>query len=825
MGKRSNNKNRGGNRSNNTPSSVPVEAKTSSNSTIGEEDALLLETAKSAYKDMELDLNEFRKLLEDDIQAVIDERKASLVDEIEKEKEEKRKKYEKEIKDLHSDLEKENSELRKKNAELQKENSTLSVDNDKIEKKQKKIIDEATSEAEKIIDNAIKEAEKKNQVLLEEIKKQKDKLVELTEAAEDHELEIETREKLLNSKEKRINKQAEVYETANPEAVNSLERQLAVNASQLEAVRAEYEKVQIEYNKVKILQIKTEGISPQELQETNEKLLERVEELENKCNRYSEYDLMEMKRALDKEKEYLATINNQNREITERKTEVQRLNNSILEYEQLKSQLDLLRTLNEHLRSELDNTKKMLESSVGEICPALTVIDIQQNEESGEEYERYLDRQYKKAEQKEISLTQLIDHVKLFAASQDNPLHYTDRDLRAFVAGMAASPIAILQGMSGTGKTSLPKIFIKAIMGEINIVPVESSWRDRNELLGYYNDFSKKFTAKEFTCDLYRAGCERYRETPYFIVLDEMNLSRVEYYFADFLSVLEDEKSNWKVKLVDTDLRQLPTEITKEVLDALKKEDKEEVKELALLVDKLYPDMKLTDDEEVQVSANDKMRLIAFLSGRKFKNATKTKFLVGGPQHLLNGNSVQIPRNVWFIGTANRDESTFEITDKVYDRAQVLNFNNRAAGVKYNMDVEAIYVTYDELQKLFTKAKNDSKYFFSAAENTLLKEIEQILKTNFRISFGNRIQDQMDIFVPVYVAAGRKPRMKEDEVKQLENEAIDYQLTNKVLRRLEYVEMSNASNKDAAEKLRKIFENNNLIFAKEFIDWKLRGEE
>ena len=64
----------------------------------------------------------------------------------------------------------------------------------------------------------------------------------------------------------------------------------------------------------------------------------------------------------------------------------------------------------------------------------------------------------------------------------------------------------------------------------------------------------------------------------------------------------------------------------------------------------------------------------------------------------------------------------------------------------------------------------------------------------------------MNIFVPVYVDAGLSPTSKSEDIAALINEAIDYQLTNKVLRKLEYEEI----NKDAAEKLRKIFERNKL---------------
>ena len=475
--------------------------------------------------------------------------------------------------------------------------------------------------------------------------------------------------------------------------------------------------------------------------------------------------------------------------------------------------------MNDHPRAELDNTKKMPESSVGEIRPALTAIDIEQTETSGEEYNRVQERADAKVDMRSINLPKLVSHVKTYAASRAKPLFYSDRDLRAYLAGMASSHLAILQGMSGTGKTSLPKIFAEAILGEINVVAVESSWRDRNELLGYYNDFSKKFTAKEFTCDLYRAGSERYKDTIYIIVLDEMNLSRVEYYFADFLSVLEDKETNWKIKLVDTDLRQLPTEITKEVKDALEKEKGRETSELREIIEKLYPDMSLSKDEETKVSSNDKLRLISYLAGKKFKNAANTRYLVGGPQNLLDGNTIRIPSNVWFVGTANRDESTFEITDKVYDRAQVLEFNKRAKGTKLD-EVEKIYLPYEALEKLFKKAAAD--FEFDAESNALLADIEQILQANFKISYGNRILDQINTFVPVYVAAGQGFGLSDE---QLIIEALDYQLTYKVLRKLEYVEMNRDANKDAGDKLRKNFEQNGMKLAKELMDWKLRGEE
>lgn len=818
------NKNKGGRPQNTSASSnsnTTNSSQSSSMNTLNDEDVKLLELAKSTLTGIQPDLEAFKSSLELEYLEEFDKKKKAAEEEVEKLKAAREQEIEKELKEKNKELVEENAKLEKTSKELEKSTASIQKKIDQLEEKQKKAIANAEAEAAKIIEAAKEEAKKENEKALEEIEKRKKELDDRDEEIEDKEIELESRESILSSKEKRINKQAEIYNTANPDAVSALERKLQMRAEQLEAIQGEYESAQRELNKIRICQIHAEGVSPEELQRTNELLSAQVEELENKCSRYTDYELSEMKRALDQEAGYLVQIKNLNNEVSERKAELVRLNNGIQEYEQLKSQMDLLRTLNEHLRSELDNTKRMLESSVGEICPALTSIDIDETAASGDSYNRYEERISNKNEGQIKNLYDVVSYVKMYAASREKPFFYSDRDLRAFVAGLASSPIAILQGMSGTGKTSLPKIFCEALMGEISVVPVESSWRDRNELLGYYNDFSKKFTAKQFTCDLYKAGCSRYNNTVYFIVLDEMNLSRVEYYFADFLSVLEDSKDKWLIKLVDTDMRQLPSEITDEVLKALKKDQSDEAQELIEIVNKLYPDNKLDESDDMDVTGNDKLRLITYLSNKRFTNKAKTRNLVGGPQNLINGNTIRIPKNVWFIGTANRDESTFEITDKVYDRAQVLNFNNRANGTRIDTEIQPVYLTFDEINKMFLKAVNEKSNGFRAENNVLLQEIEQVLKTNFRISYGNRIQDQMNKFVPAYIAAGKNERLSDTDRQQLENEAIDYQITNKVLRKLEYEEI----NKEAAEKLRKIFERNGLELAKEFINWKTRGEE
>ena len=108
--------------------------------------------------------------------------------------------------------------------------------------------------------------------------------------------------------------------------------------------------------------------------------------------------------------------------------------------------------------------------------------------------------------------------------------------MRYFVASMGTARIIILQGISGTGKTSLPYAFGKFVGVDTSLVSVQPSWRERTELYGYFNEFTKKYTETDFLRAVYEAN---YYRDPHLVILDEMNIARVEYYFAEMLSILE----------------------------------------------------------------------------------------------------------------------------------------------------------------------------------------------------------------------------------------------------------------------------------------------
>ena len=294
----------------------------------------------------------------------------------------------------------------------------------------------------------------------------------------------------------------------------------------------------------------------------------------------------------------------------------------------------------------------------------------------------------------EISLQEFAEGYRRYAASQMK-LYYTPEIVRRFVAGMAASKLLILEGISGTGKTSLPYSFSRYLSNPSTIVSVQPSFRDRTELLGYFNEFSKRFNETEFLRALYEAN---YRPDPTLIVLDEMNLARIEYYFAEMLSVLEmPNKDEWVLDLVPT----------------------------------------AWDGDPVK----------------------------------MDGGKIHVADSTWFIGTANNDDSTFTITDKVDDRAMPIELNERADAFECELQPHC-NVTAEHLEYLFQKAQVD--YPISDELMNKMQKLDNYLITRFKLSFGNRIMKQLYDFIPVYVACGGT-----------ELGGMDYIVARKVLKKFE----------------------------------------
>ncbi|PRD10970.1 restriction endonuclease [Bacillus sp. MYb56] len=159
--------------------------------------------------------------------------------------------------------------------------------------------------------------------------------------------------------------------------------------------------------------------------------------------------------------------------------------------------------------------------------------------EDGTKYEMIYER-------KEVYLDQqsIIDHVSSYIQSKG--FYYEKKDLINFFLSLKTKPFVILSGISGTGKTKIVQWFAESLgateeNGQFTLIPVRPDWSDSSDLLGYVN-LQGEFQERPLIKVLENADANPNR--PYFVVLDEMNLARVEYYFSDFLSVIESRK--WK---------------------------------------------------------------------------------------------------------------------------------------------------------------------------------------------------------------------------------------------------------------------------------------
>ncbi len=301
----------------------------------------------------------------------------------------------------------------------------------------------------------------------------------------------------------------------------------------------------------------------------------------------------------------------------------------------------------------------------------------------------------------EVTLEEICDNIRHWAC-KERGLYYEPRIIRLFVSALATTRLIILQGISGTGKTSLPYAVGLFLDNPATIAPVQPSWRDRTEIFGYFNEFTKRYNETEILRAMYEA---LYTDNLYLTVIDEANISRIEYYFAELLSVYElPSRDNWCVDLTSSGWDSDP------------------------------------------------------------------KFIKKG--------RMKLPENMWYVATINNDDSTFSVSDKVYDRAIPININSK--GIPFEPDEEkAVHyrLSFEHMEKLFKEAQE--KYKVSQENIDKFNKMDDYVIEHFRLAFGNRIVKQLNEFIPVYVACGGT-----------EIDGLDYVLCNKILRKFESLNLS-----------------------------------
>jgi hypothetical protein len=199
------------------------------------------------------------------------------------------------------------------------------------------------------------------------------------------------------------------------------------------------------------------------------------------------------------------------------------------------------------------------------------------------------------------------------------------------------------------------------------------------------------------------ANNPKYRNKPFFIILDEMNLSHPEHYFADLLSLMEK-----------------------------------------------------TTFEEQKLKICDKVN--------------------GKPDYMIDDVGtfkLQIPDNVWFIGTANHDETTLQFAPKTYDRANVMEMPKNHSNVDIDLNYDSEYVIMDN--ESFLENFDVENYSFKMIENYLSKSSQfKLICNKLGIGWGNRLEKQIKNFIPVFRKLGGT-----------EADAMDHILSSKILRNIQ----------------------------------------
>ena len=253
-------------------------------------------------------------------------------------------------------------------------------------------------------------------------------------------------------------------------------------------------------------------------------------------------------------------------------------------------------------------------------------------------------------------------------------LIYSSTLIKRLAFSLMAKPFVILSGLAGSGKTQLALVFAKCLSENVEeqvcTVSIGADWTNREPLLGYPNALkSGEYVLPESGVLQLLMRANEDPSKPYFLILDEMNLSVVERYFADFLSAME---SGEKIKLWDNEEGNVPKEI-------------------------------------------------------------------------------ELPKNVFIIGTINVDETTYMFSPKVLDRANVIEFKIAAdemedyLGKKVNINLESAYSACANMADDFVNKTNIQVEKDEKNKDVLLSFFKELKEVN--AEFGYRTVNEISRYL------------------------------------------------------------------------------
>ena len=402
---------------------------------------------------------------------------------------------------------------------------------------QKEIITSYNDETERqknIINQAINE--------LKEVKSSKEELI-------DKENKLNIREKKLIELEKDIKSKIEKFDRIEKEIREEEKEKNSSEISKLEKeVRELTEKNTDAKNEIRRLEnLNADSFSKEELNARIGELQDRKKELEEKLLGKGDLQTQEIKTLKGK----IETLEQKNANISEENKKLYTEKMQLIEY---KDRIEVVERALPELERSKESLLALLEKREEEIS------ELKSRQMSEEAKKETIEQAYFTIEEKENKeAEEITDEIKWLNKIKNSfkevGFEFSDRLLYAFHTSLKVgdwNPLTVLAGVSGTGKSELPRLYSR--YGGINFLPlaVQSNWDSPYSLFGYYNSLEGKFNATSLLKVLYQAQEDAKNSISDYltiVLLDEMNLAHVELYFSELLSKLELLRGSDEVKL------------------------------------------------------------------------------------------------------------------------------------------------------------------------------------------------------------------------------------------------------------------------------------
>ena len=722
-----------------------------------------LNLRESKIKSLEDDLKNKKVFLDSEIKRVdfLDKsinsdserlsKKASELNDKEIKLKEREIKIKEEENELEEELRKEKTrfELEEKN-KVREELSIYYEDSKKlVEERLDKEIDKRRKEELKEI-----ETEKGKKLKeLEELKKEIDKIE--SQKSENEKLNIE-----LNFEKKKISQDRENLEIIISEKMKEKEKaykaELEAKTSKVDSILGYYQELVTKKNQYEILHDKYGGI-----QEIEGIINQKEKEIDSLREDLAKRPTIEALEEYDKIKQEFEDCKKVNQKLNE---ELSNYNNEIIEIDVLKrekrnlmNQIDSLTLDYSHEKEEKDKLNARLSRIMTPEGTLLTEAErIQQIKGNGLDYEAYPEK-YIENDINELSWLESIEKT-----SEEYGIKLNKRILYAFHTALKISDwsiITVLAGVSGTGKSELPKLYAR--FGGLNFisVPVQPNWDSQESMLGYFNSIDNRFDTQPLLRFL--ANCideEKYNKYMSLVLLDEMNLAHVEHYFAEFLSKLEERRGKSKNDLpyievkLGADCNSLKLNLIRNILWAGTMNQDETTKSLS---DKVL-------DRGIIINFP---RPKTLESRKKMENINKL---------IKNKKLKMLPREVWNKWIINREEDSSSEAQKkrVEEYKKIIeDINNelekvgRALGHRVWQSIEHYIFNHPYVRAQYEIEKKQEK--------DLGDELSDELKNNMDLAFEDQIVQKVMPKLRGIETRGKGQEVLDEILKILSNENFD----------------------------------------------------